>query len=95
MGCRKIRQQTFPISGVRLFTYRLSDMDGYCSGNVRPEQTECTRTVRTQDMEKSAALFCDNPFYFMPKRGEDSHFLYIYVLHVAEIVSRNKVVEFC
>ena len=41
-GCRKIRQQTFPIFSVRLFSYILSDMDGYCLGNVRPEQTECT-----------------------------------------------------
>ena len=41
-GCRKMRQKTFPISGVRLFTYRLFDMDGYCFSDVRPEQTECT-----------------------------------------------------
>ena len=40
--CRKIKQKTFPISSVRLFTYRLFDMYGYCFSNVRTEQTECT-----------------------------------------------------
>ncbi len=59
-------QQAFPISSVRLFAYRLSDMDGYCLSNVRPEKTECTRTVRTQDMEMTVGLFSDSPAHRVP-----------------------------
>ena len=58
-------RQAFPISGVRLFAYRMSDMGGYCFGNVRTEQTSCMRTVRTPDMEKSVALFCDTSLIFI------------------------------
>ncbi len=60
-GCREIRQKTFLISSVRLFANRLFDMGGYCFDNVRPEQTECTQIVRTQDTEMADVLFPDSP----------------------------------
>ena len=73
--CQKIGRQAFPISGVRLFAYRVSDMDGHSlktkplpphyKGNVRTEQTPCTRTVRTQDMEMTAGLFCGSPSHHL------------------------------
>ena len=34
-------------------------------GNVRTEQTACTRTVRTQDMEMTAGLFCGSPSHHL------------------------------
>ena len=57
-----MRQQTFPISFVWLFAYRLSDMDGYCFGNVRTEQTECTRTVRTRIWKWLLSYFATLPW---------------------------------
>ena len=39
---RKIRQQTFPISSVRLFAYRASDMDGH-SLKTKPSPPQLQR----------------------------------------------------
>ena len=64
----------FPISGVRLFAYRLSDIDGLF---VRQEQTECTRTVRTQ-IWKSQRACCARPagfrFYLQKINDLKCHF---------------------
>ena len=59
---RELRQKTFLVSSVRLFAYRLFDMDGYYFCNVRPEQTECAKIVRTRDTEMADVLVPDGSF---------------------------------
>jgi hypothetical protein len=100
-GGHKIRQQAFPISGVRLFPYKLSDMGEHSpkylyipqnkKGNVRPEQTECTGTVQTQDMEKPAVLFCDRPV--RPLFSHNSQIFILYSLSQRKNQSLSNIIK--
>ena len=47
-GCCKISRQPFPVSGVRLFAYTLSDMNEHCQKTHRPKKPKKAMSVQSR-----------------------------------------------